>query len=193
MSIRYFKSQADLRKWLQRNHDKVSELWVGLRKKSSGIPTVSYKEALDEALCFGWIDGLRKSVDETSYKIRFTPRRSGSIWSRINIKRAEELKQLGLMAPSGLREYENRDPKKANLYSFENAPRQLDARLEGMFKRNKKAWKFFENLPPYFKRISIFWIMSAKRDETRLRRLQTLIESSARGERLGIMTSKTKP
>jgi uncharacterized protein YdeI (YjbR/CyaY-like superfamily) len=193
MSIRYFKSQADFRKWLQRNHDKVSELWVGLRKKSSGIPTVSYKEALDEALCFGWIDGLRKSVDETSYKIRFTPRRSGSIWSRINLKRAEELKQRGLMAPSGLREYENRDPKKANLYSFENAPKQLDTSLEKKFKQNRKARRFFEAQPPYYKRLMIFWIMDAKKDETRLRRLQTLIDWSARGERLGIMTSKTTP
>lgn len=190
MPIKYFKTQMEFRQWLERNHDKSSELWVGLHKRSSNKPSVSYKEAVDEALCFGWIDGVRKSVNESSYTIRFTPRKPLSIWSRINIKRANELKELGRMKPSGLRAFEGRDPKKADLYSFENQPRQLDPEFEKRFKRNKKAWAFFEGLPPFFKKTSVFWIMSAKREGTRLRRLETFMDSCARGERLGVITAK---
>lgn len=190
MSIKYFKSQAEFRQWLERNHDKSSELWVGLHKKNSNKPSVSYKEAVDEALCFGWIDGVRKSVNETSYTIRFTPRKPGSIWSRINIKRANELKEFGLIKPSGLRAFEGRDPKKADLYSFENEPRKLAPEFEKRFKKNRKAWSFFEALPPFFKKTSVFWIMSAKKEETRLRRLKMFMDSCARGERLGVITGK---
>jgi uncharacterized protein YdeI (YjbR/CyaY-like superfamily) len=192
VGIRYFKSQADFRKWLSRNHDKVSELWLGLRKKASGLPSVTYKEAVDEALCFGWIDGVRKSVDESSYKIRLTPRRPKSIWSRINIKRADELKRLGLMQPPGLKAFEARDPAKADLYSFENAPRTLDASYERTFKKNKKAWEYFQTLPAYYKRISVFYITSAKKEETRERRLLALIDLCSKGERLSIVTGKSK-
>ena len=190
MPIKYFNSQAEFRQWLERNHDKSSELWVGLHKKKSNKPSVSYKEAVDEALCFGWIDGVRKSVNENSYTIRFTPRRPRSIWSRINIKRANELKELGLMKPSGLRAFEGRDPKKADIYSFENAPRKLDPEFEQRFKKNKKAWAFFETLPPFFKKTCVFWLMSAKKEQTRLSRLERLIDSCARGERLGVATGK---
>ena len=192
MSIRFFKTQADFRKWLVRNHDKVSELWLGFHKKASGLPSVTYKQALDEALCFGWIDGVRKSLNETSYMQRFTPRQTRSTWSRINIKRVEELKKLGLMSPSGLKAFAARDPKRTDLYSFENAPRTLSAGYERKFRQNKQAWQFFESLPPYFKKLMVFWITSARRDETRLKRLQTLIDSSAKGERLGLVSSKGK-
>ena len=190
MSITYFKTQGDFRKWLERHHNTSSELLLGIHKKESGKPSVTYKEAVDEALCFGWIDGVRRSVNETSYSVRFTPRKPRSIWSRINTKRAGELKELGLMSPAGLRAFEDRDPKKANLYSFENAPRSLDAAFEAKFKKNKKAWEFFQTLPPYFTKMSVFWIMSGKREQTRERRLQTFIDSCARGERLGVITGK---
>lgn len=192
MSIRFFKTQADFHKWLESNYENASELWVGLHKKESGKPSISYKEAVDEALCFGWIDGLRKRVDETSYKVRFTPRRKGSVWSRINTNRAEELKRSGLMKPSGLRVYAERDPRKTNLYSFENAPRTLDDVYLKKIQDNKKAHTFFEKLPAHFKRTAVFWIMSAKREETRKRRLQAFIEACAKGVRLGEITGSAK-
>lgn len=191
MPIRFFKTQAEFRKWLEANHDKRAELWLGLRKKASGLPSVTYKEAVDEALCFGWIDGLKKSIDEKSYKIRLSPRRPQSIWSQINLKRAAELKQLGLMKQPGLRAFIDRDPRNSGRYSFENAPREFSRGYQQRFKQNKQAWEFFQTLPPYSKRTAVFWITSAKKEETRLRRLQTLIEKCERSERPSILTGKS--
>ena len=192
MKPKFFKSQADFRKWLEKNHAKQTELFIGFYKKNSGKPSVTYPEALDEALCFGWIDGVRRRIDEDSYLQRFTPRRPSSIWSNVNVRHVERLTKLGRMAPAGLTAYQQRNPKRTGIYSFENRPRELAPAYEKKFRANKKAWQFFEQQPPSLKRTCIFWIMSAKQEETRLRRLDSLIESSAKGERRGEMTAKGK-
>ncbi len=181
MKPTFFKSQAEFRAWLEKNHDQVPELWVGLQKTGSSQEGLNYKQALDEALCFGWIDGVRKSIDESRWTIRFTPRKPRSIWSAVNIKRVGELKALGLMRPPGLKQFEERDEKRAKLYSFENAPTEFDAAYEKQFKADKKAWEFFQSQAPYYQRTARFWVMSAKKEETRLKRLAVLIECSAKG------------
>jgi uncharacterized protein YdeI (YjbR/CyaY-like superfamily) len=192
MKPKFFKSQTDFRQWLEKNHAKETELLVGFYKKNSGKPSITYPEALDEALCFGWIDGVRRRLGEDSYIQRFTPRRPKSIWSNVNVRHVERLKRLGHMAPPGLAAYAQRDPKKTGVYSFENRPHELFPAYEKRFRANKKAWKFFETLPPSFKRTSIFWVMSAKQGDTRLRRLNHLIESSANGIRTGVLAPKAK-
>jgi uncharacterized protein YdeI (YjbR/CyaY-like superfamily) len=184
MEVTFFKSLSELRKWLEENHDKAKELWVGFYKKSSGQAGITYAEALDEALCFGWIDGIRKSVDEISYTNRFTPRKPGSIWSMVNIKRAGELIEAGLMQPSGLKAFGERDEKKSKLYSYEERVRKLDDAYEEQFRVNKEAWDFFQAQPPGYQRSAAWWIMSAKREETRLKRLAALIAGSQKGQRL---------
>jgi uncharacterized protein YdeI (YjbR/CyaY-like superfamily) len=189
MKPRFFKTAGAFREWLENNHDKKTELSIGFHKKNSGKPSITYPEALDEALCFGWIDGVRRNVDETSYSIRFTPRKAKSIWSNVNIRRATELENLGLMKPPGLRAFQARDPKRSGIYSFENVAREFNPEFEKRFRANKKAWDFFQSEPPYIKKVCKFWVMSAKKEETRLRRLDQLIESSSKGERRGVMTS----
>jgi len=180
----FFKSATECRRWLERNHDKATELWFGFYKKKSGKPGISYQEALDEALCFGWIDGLKKSVDESSYTYRFTPRKPKSVWSVVNTKRAEELRKLGKMKPPGLRALAARDPKRSGIYSFENRPRKLSAGYEKEFKANKEAWEFFRAQPPGYQKLLSFWVMSAKQEATRLRRLARLISDSERKVRV---------
>jgi len=192
MSIKFFRSQARFRSWLERNYAAVDELWVGFFKKDSGKPSISYKEAVDEALCFGWIDGVRKSIDGVSYTVRFTPRRPRSTWSRINIDRAKELKSLGRMTPTGWQVFQERDPNRAGLYSFENPPRELDNALAKHFRLCNSAWEFFQQQPPGYRRTAIFWIMSAKKEETRLRRLEQLIRASEGGRRLGVVTGASE-
>lgn len=184
MKPRFFSSPAKFREWLERNHDRETELLVGFHKKSSARKSITYGEALDEALCFGWIDGVRKSFDENSYTIRFTPRKPRSIWSNVNVRHVERLKKEGRMAPPGLKAYERRDPKRTGIYAFENRPRELSPAYEKRFRENKPAWKFFEELPPAFKNLMIFYVMGAKKEETQLKRLNRLIESSEKGVRL---------
>jgi len=184
MQPKFFTSPEQFRQWLERNHDRAAELLVGFHKKSVGKKSITYAEALDEALCFGWIDGVRKSFDETSYTIRFTPRKPRSIWSNVNVRHVERLKKAGRMQPPGLEAYERRDAKRTGIYSFENRPRELSPEYEKIFRQNKAAWKFFQEQPPGYKRLMVFRTMSAKKEETRLRRLQQLIESSEKGERL---------
>jgi uncharacterized protein YdeI (YjbR/CyaY-like superfamily) len=181
---RYFRSAGEFRKWLERNHDKVDELWVGLYKKASGKKGITYKEAVDEALCFGWIDGLVKGVDEDSYMQRFTPRRPRSIWSAVNIKRIQELMEERRLHPAGKKAFLERDPSRAGLYSFENQPQSLPKDQEKRFRADRQAWAFFEAQPPGYRRTAIWWVVSAKRDETKERRLLQLIEDSAAGRRL---------
>jgi uncharacterized protein YdeI (YjbR/CyaY-like superfamily) len=183
-SPRHFRSQAEFRRWLERHHASASELWVGFYKKSSGRGGIGYKEAVDEALCFGWIDGLKKRVDDASYMHRFTPRRRGSIWSAVNLRRMQELIALGLAAKPGIDTYEGRDPKKAGLYSFENRPQALAPELEKKFRANARAWAFFGAQPPGYRKLCVFFVMSAKQEDTRLRRLDRLIASSSEGKRL---------
>ena len=192
MKPRFFKSQSDFRRWLETNHAKETELMVGFYKKASGKPTITYPEALDEALCFGWIDGVRKSFSDDAYVQRFTPRKAKSIWSNLNVRHVERLKKLGRMTPAGLKAYELKDPKKTGVYSFENRPRELLPAYEKKFRANKKAWEFFEKQPPGFKRLMIFRVMEGKQEETRQRRLAQLIAASAKGERLGVLTTKSK-
>ena len=190
MKPKFFSLPAQFREWLEQNHDRVSELLVGFHKKSSGKKSITYPEALDEALCFGWIDGVRKNLDETSYTIRFTPRKPRSIWSLVNVRHIERLKKEGRMHAAGLEAYARRDPKRTGIYAFENEPRQLSPAYEEMFRQNKKAWKFFEEMAPSLKRVSIYWIMSAKKEETRLRRLKHVIDNSDKGVRSGVLEPK---
>ena len=190
MKPKFFSSAAEFRQWLEQNHDRVTELMVGFHKKSSGKKSITYAEALDEALCFGWIDGVRKSLNETSYVQRFTPRKARSIWSLINVRHVERLKKEGRMHPAGLEAYARRDPKRTGIYSFEKEPHKLAPAYEEKFRENKSAWKFFEEQPPYYKKLMIFRIMSGKKEETRLRRLEQLIECSAQGNRIGLLTAK---
>ncbi|MBI3875267.1 MAG: YdeI/OmpD-associated family protein [Verrucomicrobia bacterium] len=184
MKVTHFKSAAEFRQWLGTNHDRISELWVGFYKKHSGRGGVTYSEALDAALCFGWIDGIKKRVDDLAYTHRFTPRKPRSNWSLVNIRHVERLKKLGLMAPAGLKAFEARDPKKSGFGSAENRPRRFDAALEQKFKQNKKAWTFFRAQPPGYQRLGIWFVMSAKKEETRLTRLMRLMADSAQGRRL---------
>jgi uncharacterized protein YdeI (YjbR/CyaY-like superfamily) len=178
MSILFFPTQSHLRKWFEKNHNKFDELWVGYYKKGTGKPSITWQESVDEALCFGWIDGIRKSIDEESYKIRFTPRRKGSIWSAVNVKRIKELIKFGLVKPAGLEVFNNRDEKKTNRYSFEQKEAKFPAEFEKKLKANKKAWEYFQTLPPSAKRLSTWWVISAKREETKLTRLAILIKCS---------------
>jgi uncharacterized protein YdeI (YjbR/CyaY-like superfamily) len=189
---KFFKSQSRFRRWLEKNHGSKKELVVGFYKKLSSKPSITYPAALDEALCFGWIDGVRKSLDNDSYIIRFTPRKPTSIWSNVNVRHVERLKKEGRMTPPGLAAYARRNPKRTGIYLFEKPPVEFLADYEELFRKNKKAWQFFEQQPPGVKRLSKLYVMSAKQDETRRRRLKKLIESSAKGVRHGILAGKTK-
>jgi len=191
MKPKFFATPEQFREWLDKNHASAKEIAVGFYKKGSGKKSITYPEALDEALCFGWIDGVRRSIDETSYTQRFTPRRPRSIWSLINLKHVERLKKEGRMRPAGLEAFAKRDPKRTGIYSFENQPRELSAEYEKEFRKNKAAREFFQTYPPFLKKTVSFWVMSAKKEETRLKRLRQLIESSARGERMGLLPAKT--
>jgi uncharacterized protein YdeI (YjbR/CyaY-like superfamily) len=188
MKPRFFRTASDFRKWLERHHKTTPELLVGFHKKGSGKPSITWPESVDEALCFGWIDGVRRTIDDASYVIRFTPRRPRSNWSRINVKRAEELTKLGRMRPRGLAAFEARDPNPSGLYSYEQRKKYqtLAAPYEAKLKENKKAWAFFEAQPPGYRRTASLWVMSAKKEETRLRRLATLIDESAHERRIGL-------
>jgi uncharacterized protein YdeI (YjbR/CyaY-like superfamily) len=186
----FFPTPADFRKWLETHHETAPELLVGFYKKGSGKPSITWPESVDEALCFGWIDGVRRTIDEESYTIRFTPRRPRSNWSAVNLKRVAELTKLGRMQPAGLRAYEARDPARCQIYSYEQKERievELSPAYEARFKANKKAWAFFQSQAPYYQRIVSRWVMTAKQEETQLKRLATLIDDSAHGRRIAAM------
>jgi uncharacterized protein YdeI (YjbR/CyaY-like superfamily) len=184
MKPTFFESKDKFRKWLEKNHDKASELLVGFYKRGSGKPSITWQESVDQALCFGWIDGVRKRIDEVSYTIRFSPRRATSIWSAININRATELKELGLMHAAGHAAFERRRDDKSRMYAYENAPKAFAPADEKKFRANKKAWTFFNDQAPSYRRVVVYWIMSAKKEETHASRLAKLIDSSAKGKRL---------
>jgi len=184
----YFRSPADFSDWLDRHGSTVPELMVGLYRKESGRETITYPEAVDVALCFGWIDGVRRCVDQHSYCIRFTPRKARSIWSKINIKRAENLRNLGLMRPAGLKVFEARSHERSGIYSFENAPRELEPVYQRELQRDKRAWAYFQSRPPWYQRTASFWVMSAKKAETRHHRLAILIADSAKGRTIKPLT-----
>ena len=190
MKLKYFKTAADFRDWLEVNHSTVMELWLGIYKKDSGRVSITYAQALDEALCFGWIDGVRKRVDEMSFTQRFTPRKANSIWSLINIGHVKRLTKAGRMMPAGEKAFAARTAAKSGVYSFENRPRELSPELQQQFKLDPAAWEFFEQQPPGYRRLMAFWVMRAKQEETRRRRLAQLISDSKRSRRVGVMTSK---
>lgn len=184
MKPTFFKNQDDLRKWFKKNYSKKKELWVGFYKKDSGKANFTWSQSVDQALCFGWIDGIRKSIDEESYMIRFTPRNPKGNWSAVNIKKVKELTKLSLMHPAGIEAFQKREEKRSEVYSFEQNKVKLSKDYELQFKSNKTAWKFFQSLPPSTKKPSIWWVMSAKKEETQLRRLNILIKSSEKREKI---------
>ncbi len=193
MKPHFFPSPAAWRAWLEENHAETQELWVGLYKRDSGRPSITWPETVDGALCFGWIDGVRKSVDDISYKIRFTPRKARSIWSAINVKRATELSSLGLMHPAGLAAFQKREGKRSEIYSYEQRKTaRLPAAYEKEFRAHKTAWKFFQAQAPWYQRTSTWWVISAKKEETRLKRLASLIEHSEQQRTIPPLTRPPK-
>ena len=188
MKPTFFKTPAELRRRLAKDHAQAVELWIGFYKVASGKGGLTYREALDEALSFGWIDGVTKSLGAESWMIRFSPRTARSAWSAVNIKRAGELRKAGRMKPAGLKAFERRDRSKDKSYSYENQLRALIPEYEKRFRANKKAWTHWEAQPPGYRRTASFWVMSAKREQTQLRRLSALIEDSAAGRRIGLLT-----
>ncbi|HMN47979.1 MAG TPA: YdeI/OmpD-associated family protein [Ignavibacteriaceae bacterium] len=187
MNAVFFPTQKLLRKWFEKNHKKVEELWVEFYKVSSGKPSVTWSESVDQALCFGWIDGIRKSIDEESYCIRFTPRNPKSNWSAINIKKVKELTKLGLMKPEGLIAFSYRKTEKSKIYSYENSMVVFDNAFEKKFKANKQAWKYFKSTAPSYQKITTRWVMSAKQETKRLKRLNELINDCALGKKIKAM------
>ena len=175
MKVLYFPTPADFREWLDGNGSNVAELQVGFYKKSSGRPSVTYSDAVDEALCYGWIDGVRRSVDDDAYTVRFTPRKAKSQWSTVNIKRVQRLSAAGRMQPSGLKAFEGATGQERK-YSFEQQREsRFPAADERRFRKNRRAWDYFQSRPPWYRRTATFWVVSAKKEETRQRRLDTLI------------------
>ena len=181
MEVVYFKSSADFRAWLEEHHASATEVWVGFYRKDSGVPGITYPEAVDQALCFGWIDGVRRSVDSSSYTNRFTPRKPGSNWSAVNVKRVGELSELGRMHASGLKAFETRDPSRSQEYSHEGRAAELDGEYAERLRAHPAAWAFFRAQSPWYRRTASWWVVSAKKEETRAKRLATLIEDSAAG------------
>lgn len=180
--VLFFPCQEDFRKWLAENHQEQTEQWLGYYKKATGKASITWPESVDEALCFGWIDGLRKRIDDEAYKIRFTPRKVRSHWSEVNIKRIEELKKSGLVQPAGLDAYTKKTEKNSGLASHEQGKIAMPKPYERQIKDNKAAWKYYSNLAPSTRKQYIWWVISAKREETRLKRLNTVIECSSEGE-----------
>lgn len=188
----FFANQSDFRKWLEKNHDKEKELFVGYYKIASGKPSLTWSQSVDEAICFGWIDGIRRSIDSESYMIRFTPRKITSNWSEVNLKKVEMLTKLGMMTPAGIKIFKNRKRANTKQYSYENGSYKLDEKFAKRFRSNKKAWKFFSAQAPSYQKVTIKWVVTAKREETRLTRLQTLITDSEAGRRINAMSYNKK-
>jgi len=184
LKLKFFQTPSRFRTWLEKNHAVTTELWVGFYRKDSGRPSITWPESVDEALCFGWIDGIRKRVDEISYKIRFTPRRRGSIWSAINIRRVQQLRKQKKMRPAGLKAFAARREYRSGIYSYEQRTAELPEPYAKMLKKNKPAWDFFQAQPPSYRKMMNWYIVSAKKEETRSQRLKKLISDSAKGKRL---------
>jgi uncharacterized protein YdeI (YjbR/CyaY-like superfamily) len=186
----FFATPSEFRAWFERHHASSRELLVGFYKRGSGKPSITWPESVDQALCFGWIDGVRRSAGADCYTIRFTPRKVKSTWSSINVGRVKELSAAGLMRPAGLEAFEKRT--KSGVYSYEQRNEaRLSASDERRLRSNVKAWKFFKSQAPWYQRTAIFWVMNAKKEETRARRLATLIADSARGKTIAPLTRPT--
>ncbi len=184
MDVVFFENSQDFRRWLAQHHEERDELWVGYYKKATGKPTLTWAESVDEALCYGWIDGIRRSLDAESYAIRFTPRRPRSHWSRVNLDKVAALIEEGRMTPAGMAAYEARDPAKSGRYSFEMKRARLSKEQRQALKANAEAWSFWRAQPPGYRKQATWWVVSAKREDTRARRLATLIDDSANGLRI---------
>ena len=196
MDPTFFPTPEDFRAWLDANHARETELLVGYYKKGSGRPSITWPQSVDEALCYGWIDGVRRSLGDEAYTIRFTPRKQKSTWSAVNIKRAGELIEAGRMQPAGLKAFHAREESNSRIYSYENRDRAVfDPALEERFRANEWAWNFFQAQPPGYRKTATFWVMSARQEATRLRRLDQLIADSENGRRIDQLTrpSKRKP
>ena len=181
----YFRSPAEFRAWLKEHHATEDELWVGFYKKGSGRPSITWSEAVDEALCYGWVDSVRKSVDDKRFTNRFTPRKPSSNWSEINVRRVEELTRQRRMRAPGRKAFEARQARRAGTYSYEQRyDVKLPPDLERRFRAEKKAWAWFREQPAGYRSTALYWVMSAKRHDTRERRLATLIEDSSKGRRV---------
>ncbi len=189
---KFFPDPISWRAWLERNHGDASELLVGFHKKDSGLKSITWPESVDQALCFGWIDGIRKSIDASSYSIRFTPRRSGSTWSAVNIRRVTQLVAEGAMHPAGLQAFENRKESASVIYSYEQGEVELESAHLRLFQANDHAWQFFQSAPFSYQRAAAWWVVSAKREQTREKRLAVLIADSESGRRLAHLTRTSK-
>lgn len=188
----FFATQSELRKWFQKHHQTETEVWIGYYKKATGIPSIDWSQSVDEAICFGWIDGIRRKIDEQSYKIRFTPRNPKSHWSAVNLAKVEKLLELGLIMPAGLEVYNQRDEKKSRQASYERQHIELDQQYEAKIRQNEKAWLYYKNLAASYKKASIHWVMSAKNEETRLRRLDILIQSCETEKKIPLLRRKSE-
>ena len=184
MKAVYFATPAEFGKWLGKNHAAEAEILVGFYKRDSGKPSMSWPQSVDEALCYGWIDGIRRRVDELRYTIRFTPRKVGSIWSAVNIRRAEELTRAGRMRRAGVKAFEARSETRSRVYSYEQKHEGLSEPYAGALRKNFAAWKFFESRGTWYRKKASWWVMSAKKEETRTTRLAKLAAASARGVEL---------
>jgi uncharacterized protein YdeI (YjbR/CyaY-like superfamily) len=182
--LQFFATAAAFRRWLAAHHQSATEVYVGFHKVKTGRPSLSWSESVDQALCFGWIDGVRKSLGEDAYYIRFTPRKPGSIWSSVNIAKMEALTRQGLVAPAGHAAFAHRKESKSRIYAYEKEEAVLSAAFLGRFQQHPVAWTFFQSLPPSYRRSAIDWVMSAKAEATRLRRLEELISDSAQQKKI---------
>jgi uncharacterized protein YdeI (YjbR/CyaY-like superfamily) len=184
IALKFFATPRHFRRWLERNHGNTTELWVGYYKKSTGRPSITWPESVDEALCFGWIDGIRKAVDEVSYTVRFTPRRKTSVWSAVNIRNVQRLIDDGRMHPAGIAAFAARQEHRCEIYSYEQRPQELPEPLAKRLRKNERAWQFFEAQPAGYRRQITWWIVSARTEATRQKRLAALTEASAKETRV---------
>jgi uncharacterized protein YdeI (YjbR/CyaY-like superfamily) len=193
MEVLYFPSPAAFRRWLAAHHSSARGLLVGFHKKGSGKPSLTWPESVDEALCFGWIDGVRRSVDGERYTIRFTPRKKTSIWSAVNVERVRVLTEEGRMRPEGLEAFRERRENRSGIYSYEKRPDSLPEPYRAELRKNRPAWTHFEAQPPWYRRAAAWWVISAKKEETRARRLAALMEASAAGRPIGPLARPPRP
>ena len=180
----FFATAQEFREWLEENHQTAKEVFVGYYKVGTGKPSMTWSESVDQALCFGWIDGVRRSLDENSYTNRFTTRKPKSNWSSINIEKVRVLMEKGLMHPAGMAAFNKREEARSGVYAYENRPKTLGPKYEKIFKQNKTAWEFFSSQAPSYQRTIIYWIMNAKQEITRMSRLEKTINASAEKRRL---------
>jgi uncharacterized protein YdeI (YjbR/CyaY-like superfamily) len=188
----FFADREAFRAWLDEHHATASELWMGLYKRGSGRPSITWPEAVDEALCFGWIDSVRQRIDDDSYMNRFTPRKPNSNWSAVNVRRVEELTKQRRMRAAGLKAFRERRKDKTATYSYEQRHQaKLDPAQHRRFRSKKRAWEWFQTQPKGYRTTAVYWVMSAKKPETRERRLTTLIEDSGKGRRVPPLRPRT--